>query len=172
MSATSVLLFDEFLLGICDNECWRNMMNCENGDVKNSAVVGLVAVAVSCGGVPPCSNRSFWASRDCKMCSSSFTYSMAPLTMEAWSPCTTELCIDYRKLQFSSTEKVIVENSTRLRPTTLSKTVLSLLPIETRNQNVGFLVKMMKKANSLWEIYQLIIKRSFFFFSPKKLVMQ
>lgn len=59
------------------------MKNCENGgDISNLEEL-VVSSLASTAGPACCSTRSFLASRACRRCSSSFTNSIAPPTMDA-----------------------------------------------------------------------------------------
>lgn len=94
ISAISALVFDVYLLGLCwwNHEYWpwgiSCPKNCENGDITDCTNLGLEVVLLSSFTVLLCISWSFWASRESKRCSSSFTNSMAPPTIEAWSPYT------------------------------------------------------------------------------------
>lgn len=83
ISAMASSVFVVYLLGIWDHVYCGYTKNCANGGCRNLQVVASSSIN---GPTPGCGSWSFWASRDCKRCSSSFTNSMAPPTMEAWSP--------------------------------------------------------------------------------------
>lgn len=90
MSAVAPLVFEVYLLlgqWLWDHECsWEYSSNCVKGD-DGTILEGVVTIS---SGLCCCwcwKSWSFWASRDCRRCSSSFTNSMAPPTIEAWSPC-------------------------------------------------------------------------------------
>lgn len=102
ISAMAALLWDEYLLPnwLWEQLNWGYAKNWVNGVVvpKNCLLSSSVFWGVgeawlwtrppllsSCP-FPFTSNAYFLASSDCKMCSSSFTNSMAPPTIEAWSP--------------------------------------------------------------------------------------
>lgn len=82
ISATAALVFDVNLLGQWDQVYWGQSSNCAKG------VCTTLEVEVEVETSAWCRSWSFWASRECKRCSSSFTNSMAPPTMDAWSPYT------------------------------------------------------------------------------------
>lgn len=93
MSAAAAL--DVHLLGICcaEHVYCGYAKNCQNGFVKLRFSAAAEATPepslLPAVAPPPAScNRSFSASRDCKRCSNSFTNSIAPPTIEAWSPYT------------------------------------------------------------------------------------
>lgn len=92
ISAMAALVFDVYFLEFWDQVYWGYKKNCAKGGVRNFvlAVVVLLLLFSSCPPIPCCISWSFWASRDCKRCSSSFTNSIAPPTIEAWSPYTTK----------------------------------------------------------------------------------
>lgn len=88
MSAIEALLIKVYFLPTWEKVCSESEKNSANG--VNNELLFLVV------GIPPGSELivadcfrkfSFWTSSECTRCSSSFTNSMAPPTMEAWSPC-------------------------------------------------------------------------------------
>lgn len=93
ISAVDALVFDVYLLGIWDQVNWGCIRNCANGGDDSIlelvlVVSSLTAAAAAAAGFTCCSTLNFSASRVCRRCSSSFTNSMAPPTMDAWSPYT------------------------------------------------------------------------------------
>jgi len=79
ISAIAALVLDVYLLGVWDHVYWGYTKNCAKGgfDIAMSSLFCTTSCCKSC---------NFLASSDCKRCSSSFTNSMAPPTIEAWSP--------------------------------------------------------------------------------------
>lgn len=96
ISAMAALVFDVYLLEIWDQVYWGYAKNCAKGggtcNLELSALILLLSWSWSWLDPPllliPCRTWSFWASSDCKRCSSSLTNSIAPPTIEAWSPYT------------------------------------------------------------------------------------
>lgn len=89
-STSATGAFKVHLLPTNEKVCSESEGNSVNDGV-NSVLLCVVLGAVSpCSESIPvfCRKFSFWISRECTRCSSSFTNSMAPPTTEAWSPCT------------------------------------------------------------------------------------
>lgn len=83
ISAIVDVLSDANWLELWDHIYWGYSKNCAKGDPKNGGVGTVWLFASSL----PCCWSSFCASRDWRRCSSSFTNSIAPPTIDAWSPC-------------------------------------------------------------------------------------
>lgn len=89
ISAMAALVFDVYFLEIWDQVYWGYTKNCAKGGVRDFVLaVVMLLLFSSAPPMPCCITWSFWASRDCKRCSSSLTNSIAPPTIEAWSPYT------------------------------------------------------------------------------------
>lgn len=96
MSAMAALVSDVYLLlsWLLEQLNWGYAKNWANGlpwicllsSFSSTIIWWLLTLLLL---LSPCSNNAnFLASSDCRMCSSSFTNSIAPPTIEAWSPYT------------------------------------------------------------------------------------
>lgn len=123
ISAMSALVFDVNLLGVCcwDQEDWwpwetSLSKNCNNGVTIGCTTLEFAVVLLSSFTTLLGRSWSLWASRDCRRCSSSFTNSMAPPSIEAWSPYTKkEKLIRRKEYQKAGTDMIFSSDQKKKR---------------------------------------------------------